>query len=502
MNPYIKETNYGNLMGSSMEARRAAESFKYNQEDRLLAAEREAYEKGMNRENLMIADEQRAYDRAQVERAFRIDQEEKEYQRRIYEEERELMANGGAYGTSSSQQGNSMYGTTGGTPIPRANLRFAPSSNSIDFKRNAIEKVDRKPIWDANASYEEKVRAATPRMNPITEKEEREKDEKIKKERAEAAYLTKIKREKDEHAMKTERFLMEKGNYLTEKGRSEEKYLTKQEQDLAKYNKTKLENAENRANAAKSFIPSVTKETYDSFYDWNKKGDMLPTWSIPSKDEVKNMSIIEFNQKMSAVTDSRTTIKDIERKEKAELEKSRYELNVSIQRSKANEKTLKRLKEKSGEDINSLSYQDQQTYYRAEEELNSDYKKPGGKIYLTPSVEKKLQDQTGWWSSLSRKSMQDKLNIINRSNNQADKYAMQYKANQSMVDALANRDNRTEVEVRRALAKNAMKFQKSRKDIIKQSIMEGVNNNLTMTQAKKNAFDSYIEKLNQQRGTY
>ena len=64
MNPYIKETDYGNLMSSSMDARRSAESFKYNQEDRLLAAEREAYEKGMNRENLMIADEQRAYDRA------------------------------------------------------------------------------------------------------------------------------------------------------------------------------------------------------------------------------------------------------------------------------------------------------------------------------------------------------------------------------------------------------------------------------------------------------
>jgi len=501
MNPYIKETNYGNQMMNSIEARRAAESFKYNQEDRLLAAEREAYAKGMDRENLMIADEERAYNREQVERAFRIDQEEKEYQRRIYEEERNLMAGGGSYGTSSSQQGNSIYGTTGGTPIPRANLRFAVSGNNIDFNRNAIEKVDRKPTWNTKASHGEKVRAATPQMNPITEMEKRNKEANIQKERAETTYLTKIKREKDEHAMKTGRFLMEKEGYLTEKGRSEEKYLTKKEQDLAKYNKTKLENAENRANAAKSFIPSVTRETYDSFYDWSKKENLLPLWSVPSKDEVKNMSTIAFNQKMSDIAGSKTTIKDIEKKEKSELAKKRHELNVSVQRSSANEKTLKRLKEKSNDDINSLSYQDQQTYYRVEDELNSDYKKPGGKVYLTPSVEKQLIEQNDG-EYLSRKSMQDKLNVINRGNNQADNYAMQYKANQKVVDALANRDNRTEVEVRRALAKNAIKFQESRKDIIKQSIMEGVDNNLTMTKARKNAFDSYIEKLNQQRGTY
>ena len=476
MNPYIRETNYGNLMLNSTEARKSAESFKYNQEDRLIRAEEMAYAKGMDNENILIAEEERAYQREQMGRAFQIDQEERAYQREQMEEERAYQREKDEMMMSGTQQPSNMYGTTGGTPLPRANIGMVVSGDSLKFTKSP--KIVRKPTWDAHASDADKLRAATPKMNYMPTYEERREEAYQAKSRKEGTALIKM------------------AEGLSNRG--QEEALSRLES--ANINKKELDIATNKAKAAKGFMNGVTKKEYGSFKTWLDENEMLPKMLTPTVAEAENMSELELQQKLSKIGGYEVTNKEINDSKKTKLARETFQLKQEAQQNKRHEQTLKRLEKKSDGDISFLSPKEQQSYYELEDKLNTSHQRLGGKMYLTPYRQEQIQAQYGNDQPMSRQQMQSVLNKKNAEMVKIDRYAMLNKANQDIINKIIERDGKTDVQVRRALAENGIKFEQSRKDFIKDLILSGTESGFSIPRARKNAFEAYLEKLNQSRG--
>jgi len=271
--------------------------------------------------------------------------------------------------------------------------------------------------------------------------------------------------------------------------------------DLQKANleKKQLEIMTNKRVAAVSFLGSVNKESYSSYRgDMIEKG-LLQERDLPTNEEYQAYSIVEENKWKSNLRNEKISNRDVTAAKNADLAKERHQLNKDHQQDARYAGTLKRLDTKSDGEIASLSPREQQEYYDAEANLDQNAMTLGRKTYLTPAIQEQIRSQDGN-KNLTTKQMQIILNKTNAKNKRIDGYALENSANPDIVAQLMERDGMAEIQIKRALARNGINFEKNKKIFIKEKIDIGLQSGLSIPQARQRAFSSYLEKLNQSRG--
>jgi len=271
--------------------------------------------------------------------------------------------------------------------------------------------------------------------------------------------------------------------------------------DLEKANleKKQLDIMTNKLNVARSYLGNVNKVTFSSYRgDMINKG-ILQEHQIPTDEEYQAFSTVEENQWKSNFKNEKISNRDITAAKNADLAREKYQSNKDHKQDALYAGTIKRLTAKSDGDIAFLSESDQQKYYDAEANLDQSSMTLGRKIYLTPAIQEQIRSQYGN-EDLTTKQMQTLLNKTNVKNKRIDGYALKNSANPDIISQYMERDGMTEIQIRRALANNGIKFEKNKDNFIKENIKIGIQSGLSIPQARQRAFSSYLEKLNQSRG--
>jgi len=266
----------------------------------------------------------------------------------------------------------------------------------------------------------------------------------------------------------------------------------------ANLNLKELEIAKNKRNVAVGFLSSVDKVSYASYrQDMLEKG-WLPERDLPTNEEFQTYSTVDINKWKSNLKNVELSLKDVVNQKKLQLSHKKFALSESKRKDRLNENILKRLNKKSQGNIASLSSGEQQQYYEAASKLDNNNSVLGRKIFLTPDLQDQYRAQTGN-ENLTVKEMQKMVNRKNAANKRVDDYALKNNANDEIVAQYVERDGRSETEVRRALARNGINFEKRRGYFVRKMMRED-SRTMPIPEARKKAFSSYLEQLNRLRG--
>lgn len=175
------------------------------------------------------------------------------------------------------------------------------------------------------------------------------------------------------------------------------KPMTEMEKALLK--KQKLQNISSGLKNATSFLPQVTKDTYDDWHRWVQESDFVPYNTFRSPGEVANMTPVEFNVYKSKLTGmgaldsksldrlSREKIAENKARDLKAAKDADRELTDLSYKTRSAQELIKELNKKYiGQDVDDMSPGDAKAYTAAMDII-------GGRLGVEPPTEQ-IEDDT------------------------------------------------------------------------------------------------------------